>query len=341
MNHSLLANLIPYIRVPEEDIATLSLQYILSQSDSLKNCYNQLIAKVFRLEQFSDLYYVCQSVGENLERPDMSGRDGNGEEKVLCEAKFYAGLTDNQPGAYLDRLKKEDGIGLIFICPQKRIVSLWGKLQELCKDRNPKSISEKCIDVDGIRLGIISWDEILYELRTTASASAVNCLSDIEQLDGYCREIDNTAFIPFTSEELGPLTAKKEDRFYRITDTVIDLLINDKTLDSSKNRYKASPNKHGYIQYIDVLGFGIGIVYDREIWQNSLAESPLWLRFQMSNKKGKKEINQYLNTLNPAMKYGQDIALLIPCNTDLSEVTESIKQQIVSILQTINESIKL
>ncbi|MCR5586090.1 MAG: hypothetical protein K6F77_00975 [Lachnospiraceae bacterium] len=61
-----------------------------------------------------DITYSCQSVGENSERPDMSGVDKDGREIVLCEMKFYAGLTSNQPNAYLDRLIKENGKALIY-----------------------------------------------------------------------------------------------------------------------------------------------------------------------------------------------------------------------------------
>ena len=49
--------------------------------------------------------YECQSIGDDNERPDMSGTDSDGNEVIMCEAKFYAGLTYNQPLTYLERLR--------------------------------------------------------------------------------------------------------------------------------------------------------------------------------------------------------------------------------------------
>ena len=62
---------------------------------------------------------------------------------ILCEAKFYAGLTINQPNTYLDRLKKENGLGLVFICPAARKITLWSKLIELCEHRKLEKNDKK------------------------------------------------------------------------------------------------------------------------------------------------------------------------------------------------------
>ncbi len=62
----------------------------------------------------------------------MSGIDRNGHEVILLEMKFYAGITENQPNGYLERLIKENGKALAFVCPEQRRVSLWSKIKELC-----------------------------------------------------------------------------------------------------------------------------------------------------------------------------------------------------------------
>ena len=61
------------------------------------------------------LHYICQSTGDENERPDMAGIDKTGREIVLCEMKFYAGLTPNQPITYLERLRRNGGYGCVFI----------------------------------------------------------------------------------------------------------------------------------------------------------------------------------------------------------------------------------
>lgn len=104
MAESLLASLYTRIRGSQEDVATVSLQYILSSSAKLNAAYNRLLSDSLNLNIGADVRYSCQSIGEEKERPDMSGVDSEGNEIILCEMKFYAGLTDNQPNGYLDRL---------------------------------------------------------------------------------------------------------------------------------------------------------------------------------------------------------------------------------------------
>ena len=139
MANSLLAYLYPRIRGSQEDIATLALQYLLSQSKALNKAFTKQIADCLGVELDESLQYTCQSVGENHERPDMVGSDALGHERIICEMKFYAGLTANQPLGYLDRLKDAGGKGLVFICPKARQTMLWSKLYGLCaqRDRNP------------------------------------------------------------------------------------------------------------------------------------------------------------------------------------------------------------
>ena len=109
MAESLLAHLYSRIKGSQEDVATLSLQYIISSNSNLNEAFNRLICNALKEDIGTDITYSCQSVGENSERPDMSGVDKHGAEVILCEMKFYAGLTSNQPNGYLDRLIKENG----------------------------------------------------------------------------------------------------------------------------------------------------------------------------------------------------------------------------------------
>ena len=90
------------------------------------------------------LQYLCQVTGksDNKERPDMAGIDSKGIETILCEMKFYASLTINQPLGYIDRLKNNNGKGLIFVCPNIRLTNLWATLNEICKNREVKVIDD-------------------------------------------------------------------------------------------------------------------------------------------------------------------------------------------------------
>ena len=94
---ALLAHLYSHIRGSQEDIATMSLQYVVAQSNELNRAFTQELARALELALPDTLNYSVQSSGKDRERPDISGGDDSGREVVLCEAKFYAGLTANQP----------------------------------------------------------------------------------------------------------------------------------------------------------------------------------------------------------------------------------------------------
>ena len=144
----------------------------------------------------------------------MSGVDKHGAEVILCEMKFYAGLTSNQPNGYLDRLIKENGKALVFVCPEQRKASLWTKVKDLCKG-DDKEISDEVdyrVRVNGIAMTVLSWAEVIETLRKTAAAVSVEMLADIEQLAGFCQMMDSSAFIPFSYEDRGPDNARREER---------------------------------------------------------------------------------------------------------------------------------
>lgn len=282
MAHSLLAHLYSRIRGSQEDIATMALQYLLEQSDALSSAYTHLLSASLGVELDDNLRYFCQAVGEDQERPDMAGIDSVGRERVLCEMKFYAGLTHKQPINYLDRLKEKQGQGLIIICPKARITSLWMKLKELCAVREVQAVHEHCVRVDGLALSIITWAEVLNHLHKVASTSAIEYLSDIHQLEGYCAQMDSDAFIPFESTELTAENAKRFEHFYEVIDETAKLIVADGSVTAS-HKGKASAYRAGYERKLIVDDFIVSLLYDRNLRKSDIsAETPFWV--SISNK---------------------------------------------------------
>lgn len=83
----------------------------------------------------------------------MAGTDRNGNEVVLCEMKFYAGLTQNQPLTYLDRLKGHDGIGFLFQ-DSTMIQALTLRENRLLLQKVSKKLNPEKIDALLLRLGL-------------------------------------------------------------------------------------------------------------------------------------------------------------------------------------------
>lgn len=340
---ALLAHLYSHIRGSQEDIATYSLQYILAASSELNRAFTRLISETLHCEMLASLNYVCQSSGENRERPDMAGIDEEGIEQILCEAKFYAGLTGNQPNAYIDRIIKKNGIGLIFICPEARKEVLWSQLKELVAERDVIPKTNYCISVDGTQMAIITWKEVISVLKRTSTSLAIEYISDVEQLEGFCKQMDSEAFIPFSSEDLGPEIARKEERYFRVIDKLVEHLKSDKTLNPITKGVKATAYRKGYGRGINIRGYWLSINYDRDLWTDSSScETPFWVAVRSG--KDWKQHDYIIRALNrfPETEKGSIwgltyIALHPMLNGTLDEVVDDMKSQLIKYIDAAEE----
>ncbi|MBI4816592.1 MAG: hypothetical protein HY791_10050 [Deltaproteobacteria bacterium] len=111
-----------------EDLATEALAFILGKSVVARKAVAEHLARA-GVQVQSDLTYVTQVAGEALDRPDLVGTYLD-REVLLIEAKFWAGLTENQPVTYIRRL--ESGGALLFLVPEARVVSIWSELLDRC-----------------------------------------------------------------------------------------------------------------------------------------------------------------------------------------------------------------
>ena len=264
---------------------------------------------------------------------------------MLCEAKFYAGLTSNQPNTYIDRLKNNNGIGLVFICPAVRKETLWSHLLDLTKHRKVKFIDDFCAEIDGISLSILTWNVIIEVLHQKASESEPAVLSDINQLRGFCQQMDRDAFIPFSSEDLGTQTPRLEERYYQVLDNIIDRLMSMKSLNPSLKGLKATAYRQGYVRYVKINNYALSIYYDRALWKhNGTVETPFWLAINMINQNGNwyqppsfyRVFNRYKSSEREE-NYGKICLPLYPAvNVSLDDVVANISEQILAYIDEFN-----
>ncbi len=339
MKKSLLGHLYTHIKGSAEDVATMSLQYLLTYYDSLRESFNDLLAAKLCCDIDNHISYECQSVGKDMERPDMSGTDLEGNEVILCEMKFYAGLTSNQPLAYLKRLKEKNGKGLVFICPKDRIISLWDTLLRKCKKENVIPIEEHCISVNGINMTVLSWEEVLLNLTQTANAKEKDSLADIDQLKGYCEQIVSDSFTPIREEELGAYEAKKYERLMYILDRVTDSLLADKDIKANTSGLKATPYRHGYIRYMRINDYSVDLRLDLETWlDDRYADTPYWVSFRDSSWHTPEWFLNCISGITASRKCIDKkgnfiLAIDVPCGVFEDDVVESIKKQILKYLK--------
>ena len=128
-----------------ENLAVEALGHILSGSEAARGALSELLhaggASVGQVAQVR-----TQDASEDGARPDLAGVDRDGEKRILIEAKFWAGLTENQPGGYLERLESApQPSALLFVAPAQRMDVLWA---ELCR-RLPESALDVALDSHG------------------------------------------------------------------------------------------------------------------------------------------------------------------------------------------------
>ena len=338
MGNSLLAQLYPYFKGSQEDVATASLQYIISSNEVFNRAFTKLISEKLNVSLDETYQYQCQVVGnsDNKERPDMAGYDIEGKEKILCESKFYAALTSNQPNTYLKRLISENGVGLVFICPEVRLKSLWTEVKKKAETSlSIKEIDDMCIEVDGARMSITSWREVIDNLSASAIKNNVDQM-DINQLRGYCDKLDSDAFIPFNEADFGIEMAIKQERHAILIDSILTALMSDDELDVVTKGLKATPQRTGYTRYFKMNSFCITLEYDTVKWKNiGTAVTPYWIKFckNIDNKWcADANCKKALLMISNDMKDGEFLALNAPCYVSLDEVVKSMKEQIKDYL---------
>ena len=174
---TLLAKIIPMFASPE-NVAVESLAHMLSESEATRRALSAVLsvggATVGQIARVR-----TQATGEEGERPDLVGFDQRGRECVLIEAKFWAGLTANQPLAYLTRLSEKSPSALLFVAPAARIESLWA---ELCRQVSESTLNitlERLQEKEKLRsaaaggarrLMLTSWTNLLRRMAAEAAA---------------------------------------------------------------------------------------------------------------------------------------------------------------------------
>ena len=346
MAYSLLAHLFPRIKGSQEDVATYSLSYILEQSIILNEAFTKLISLKLQIPLEKTLSYKCQDADSDSGRPDIAGYNA-GTLRILCEAKFYAGLTANQPVSYLVRLHGTENSGLIFICPKDRKISLWDKVVELSETSglSGNKIDDFCMGYSGTRMSIISWSEIIAELLRVATERHPEMIGDLRQLEGFCNKVESEAFIPFDDDDFSIQTARNIDRYYEVVDQVFSILKTHTEFSPSTKGLRNSPRWQGYSTYLVLDGKGVSVDYIRKLWKAPTSIStPFWCHINDINN-GKwihtDKLNRFLSTLDSRkveMFSGDLYLALIPKPyLSLEELAEDLSDQILDYLQSYNQ----
>jgi len=278
---SLLAEVALRLAKSPEDVATEGLVYVLSRSETGR-AFIQTLAKSWAPEAVRKIVVFRSQVGGEDSRPDIEAQDRNGAPVVIFENKFWAGLTDAQPGGYLLRLERLGGL-LCFVVPESRMPALWPEVVR----RAERSVGvldlvrdEQHVKVARIgenrAIAMTSWFFLLGQLRMTLESHGDSILvADIRQLMGLAERMETSGFLPFTATDLTAPTARHMLQFCDIVDGVVERTLREPW--ANKKRLKATATRGRWGHYLKIRGYGCQLLFSAPIWAEH-PESPIWLR---------------------------------------------------------------
>lgn len=279
---SLLSFLSRRLTNQTEDIAVEALGYILSSSEASRQALlDSLRSSGADIDSLTRIQ--TQSTGAGGERPDLSGLDEHGQERLLIEAKFWAGLTGNQPVTYLRRLSVDRSSVFLVVAPALRLETLWAELRRRISEAGDFAITNERVDSearwadagDNRKLILTSWRNLLGGLETSAnSAGDIQTVNDIHQLQGLAEQEDTDAFLPLRPEQLSPEFPRLLPHLNRLVDNAAERIKQD-GLASWVGPINARRYYAGHaMTFCDVRNVSIGIYYGA--WRTRHL-SPIWL----------------------------------------------------------------
>ncbi|MFC2064273.1 hypothetical protein ACFLXB_04155 [Chloroflexota bacterium] len=341
MTESLFSYLATRFSTSSENLATEALSFILNHSTVARDSFINLLSHL-HIPILSNLKFETQNYDDNDKAiPDLIGKDSDGTTVLLGEAKFWAGLTNNQPVTYIHRLTQSKGTLLIFFAPSKRFQTLWPELHYRCNRANIL-FSEQETEISEIKIAriqekqflvLISWRSLLntiYQSLVTEGESEM--AGNVHQLQSLCEKMDETAFLPIKSEELTSNNSRRYLQFCDLVDEVTNILVSEKF--ASVKRLKAQGQRYGYSRYMVINSYATSLEFNTILW-SKYRTTPIWLGILGSNWKfdpvAKSELVS-LETEEPKRLFLEGGVLYVPIFLEIGlEKSEVVKLMIDQI----------
>jgi hypothetical protein len=273
--------------VPQkENLATEALAFILNRSSAARSALAAQLAQLTGALPPISSVQTQVAAGEES-RPDIGLLDERGALVGFLEAKFWAALTDAQPGAYLERLREhghEQERVLVMLAPARRAATLRNEVIGRCRSAGSSIIEQRSttIVVDGAHVVFLSWSSLLAALHDAVLGDQAT-LSDVMQLEGLVARFETEGFIPLTNADIEDLEVPR--RVLALAELVNDILevaSNERAADGSMllSTKGLRPTHYlgatGRYAKFEKAGFWLGLSH----WQwLRYGRTPLWVRF--------------------------------------------------------------
>src|SRR6516225_5425314 len=226
---ALFGHLVSRFSTQPENLATEALAFIVNRSATMREELRTIFVRT-GIELPPLARFQSQAGDEQGKIPDLVGLDATGAERLFIENKFWAGLTENQPAGYLERLAAKDSGLLVFIVPSRRFAIIWAELARSAMNRgtnlpNPEQLAGDLLFTrltPSTALAATTWSAVLNSLEAVGRASGeISSAADIAQLRSLCDVMDTDAFLPVRVEELTNLEVPR--RLIGLADLIPDL----------------------------------------------------------------------------------------------------------------------
>lgn len=322
MKESLLSHIASNFISEYENVANSSISYLL-------NKYPQAREALKKILSISDVpnYYITELSTQNNGRPDVTGKDTDGNKIVIIEGKFWARLTNNQPVNYLKELN--DNGRLLFLVPNKRIRFLKLDIKNRLKG-------------DDNRIVICSWDSFLSLVELENSRIHDSQLaSDLLQLKELCKKMEEEGITPLSMSDLDPINGRLIYNFSNLMDECNSLL--RKWDEANFKGMKTTPTKEGYGFYFRAFDFSCYLGFSSYDWFSKDSHTPVWLYIQDGKWKKSERIYHFLNILDPKNSYDEkdksSYGIVLKAGMDKEQVITYIANKTEEVLKFLNEKI--
>jgi len=350
-HHTLFGELALRLSPHPENLATEALRYILDRHPAAWPSVGNYIGRT-GLGLPGSLSFRTQVWGEGVGQPDLIGVDQDGRNRLVVEAKFWAGLTENQPVSYISALGADAPSVLLFLCPAQRVESLWEKLGARLREAQLHLGSTQHIEpgflscpvVGNHQLTALSWAQLLGVLnREAGTANDQELLSDTNQLKGLCDRMDMLAFLPLRPEHLGSDVGMRIQHFAEMVDQVVPELVRHHGADTAG--LTTGGRQSAYGRYFRIGSLGLFLEYSPYRWSR-YGETPFWLQVKHDTGNEWVEASWIPDALDrlppgqyrrlPQSEASNIVGLDVPTGVEHQEVIESLISQVIEISRTVS-----
>jgi len=316
-----------------ELLCTQGLAYLLGDAEG-ERAFTDWISSATGHPLSPGLSWLAESRQEDRGRPDLEGRNAEGQPVVKIEAKLGAPFSQGQLVSYVSALCA-DGQGgtLLILVPKSRLVEITGYVRALFKIPGPGPwlVTRGAVEMP---CAVVTWEDLLEELSEELSrVSSERFRDDLSQFRAMYRVLYGMV----------PITDDKQVLAWRDQEAWWETLVGHATraLTAPDDRVLpfgvdggAQPYRRRYVCRLVSQVWSCYSVGTRDPFQNN--RTPIWLRFR-SDTGHFIEIAGRLRSSDlwpEAVRSQGDLwfPLEVPLNSDRESMTGALVAQVQRIL---------